>query len=244
LARLDGRVAIITGAASGIGRAAAHLFAADGASVLAIDVVASAEPFDSDRIRLFRADIADEAAPEAIAREVERQFGRLDVLFNNAGVSKPGSLAELSDADWDWMQNINLRAAFRLTRACAPLLKRSPAGRIIATASAGVRLSSGNMGAYEVSKAGLAVLMRAFAADLGRFGVTANAIMPGPTRTPMIEARLRDPAHAETWAAHTFLRRIGEPEEIARVALFLASDESSSITGQAIAADGGFASSV
>lgn len=241
--RLRDRVAVITGGVSGIGRASAELFAAEGARVLAVDRQLG-EPFRSPRVETFVADITEDGAPRAIVSEAERRFGQLDIVFNNAGISQVTPLFEMTDSDWDRIINVNLRAAFRLTREASPFLVRSKAGRIIATASTAAKLSAGKMGAYDVSKAGIAVLMRAFAADLGLYGVTANAILPGPTRTPLVTARLNDPAHVEGWTKHTFLKRLGEPEEIARVALFLASDDSSNVTGQSIAADGGFASSL
>lgn len=241
--RLKDRVAVVTGGASGIGRASAELFAAEGACVLAVDL-RPGEPFAVKAVELFAIDISQSDAPAAIVAEAERRFGGLDIVFNNAGVSQVTPLMEMSDADWDRILDVNLRAVFRLTRAASPLLVKSHAGRVIATASTAAKLSAGHMGAYDVSKAGVAVLMRAFAADLGPHGVTANAILPGPTKTPMVAARLNDAARVEAWTKHTFLKRLAEPEEIARVALFLASDDSSNVTGQAIAADGGFASSL
>jgi NAD(P)-dependent dehydrogenase (short-subunit alcohol dehydrogenase family) len=209
-----------------------------------VDLQPPSPGFGSDAIHFLQLDICDNNAPERIMLRTEQLFGRLDIVFNNAGIAQKVPLADMCDADWDRMMNVNVRAAFRLTRCAIPLLSRSPAGRIIATASAAATLSAGGLGAYETSKAALAVLMRAFAADLGVLGITANAILPGPTRTALVQARLNDPEHVRWWEKHTFLRRLGEPQEVARAALFFASSDSSNVTGQMLAVDGGFASSL
>lgn len=243
--RLTSRTAIVTGASSGIGRASAELFASEGAQVLAVDVVPPAVPFASPLVRPITCDITGSTAPSAIVEEVESAFGGLDILFNNAGISFGYiPIHELGDDDWQRMLDINLRAMFRLTRETVPLLRRSAAGRVIATASTSAVHAQPGLGAYSVSKVGVAVLMRGFAADLGPLGITCNAISPGPTRTPIVAQRLDDAAIAERWLAKTCLKRFGEPEDVARAALYLASDDARYVTGQVLTVDGGFAASI
>jgi 3-oxoacyl-[acyl-carrier protein] reductase len=238
MARLAGKSAIITGAGSGIGAAAASLFAAEGAKVLAVDLpgrIAANAAFT-----VFEADIAAAEAPGAIVAAAITAFGRLDILFNNAGVASSVPAADLSDDEWDRINSINLRAVFRLTRAAIPHLVQSPAGRIINTASVMAEGTDYGLAAYCASKAGVGGLTRALALELGKHGVTANYLLPGAIRTGMTSA-LWDarPDIAAIWAKKSVLRRLGAPEDLARAALFLASDDASFITGQGLAVDGG-----
>jgi 3-oxoacyl-[acyl-carrier protein] reductase len=237
--RLKDRVAVITGAASGIGRATSELFAAEGARVLAVDLPGSNFGFDSADIEPFEADVAADDAPGRIVKAAVDRFGGIDILFNNAGISDRGGLMEIDDAFWDRMLDINLRAGFRLIQAAVPALKASKAGRIISTASVAAIRSGPGLGAYSASKAGLVGLTRSFAYELGEAGITANCILPGATLTKMTQRTLGNPAYADEQASRTALKRIGAPIDIARVALFLASDDSGYVTGQSIAVDGG-----
>jgi 3-oxoacyl-[acyl-carrier protein] reductase len=241
--RLLGRKAIVTGAASGIGAASARLFAAEGADVLAVDrpgsnlgEVASGAPL----IVPLEADLADANSGNAVVAEAVSRFGGLDILYSNAGISASTFVENHSDEEWDRILNVNTSAAFRLSRAAIPHLKTSKAGRIIATASVMANFTDYGLGAYCASKAGVAGLMRALALELGKFSITANWIEPGAIRTGMTGA-LWDarPDVADIWAKKSVLRRLGAPEDIARVALFLASDDSGFVTGQGIAVDGG-----
>jgi NAD(P)-dependent dehydrogenase (short-subunit alcohol dehydrogenase family) len=167
------------------------------------------------------------------------RLGGLDILFNNAGIGASALASQMTDEAWDQVQAVNLRAVFRLTRAAIPHLIHSPAGRIINTASVMAEGTDFGLSAYCASKAGVLGLTRTLALELGRHGVTANALMPGAIKTGMTQASFSQPEVAEVWARKSVLRRLGEPLDVAKVALFLASDDAGFVTGQAIAADGG-----
>ena len=237
--RLKDRVAIVTGAASGIGRASAELFASEGARVLAVDLPGSDLSYDSADIVGLAVDVTEAGAPEAIVATADEAFGRLDILFNNAGVAASAPAAEMSDEAWDRVQAVNLRAVFRLSRAAIPRLLASPAGRIINTASVMAQGTDYGLAAYSASKAGVVGLTRTLALELGRSGVTANCLLPGAILSGMTQASFARPEVADVWARKSALKRLGAPLDIARVALFLASDDSAFVTGQAIAVDGG-----
>lgn len=239
MTRLAGRRAIVTGAASGIGRASAELFAAEGAQVLAVDRPGTDLTFASPLIATLAADVTEAGAPEAILAAAVARLGGLDILFNNAGIGASALASQMTDEAWDQVQAVNLRAVFRLTRAAIPHLIHSPAGRIINTASVMAEGTDFGLSAYCASKAGVLGLTRTLALELGRHGVTANALMPGAIKTGMTKASFSQPEVAEVWARKSVLRRLGEPLDVAKVALFLASDDAGFVTGQAIAADGG-----
>ena len=237
--RLSGKAAIVTGAASGIGRASAELFALEGARVLAVDRPGSDLTFVSSSIKAFEADVSIDDAPARIVAAALAAFGKLDVLYNNAGIGASVLAAEMTDEAWDRIQAVDLRAVFRLTRAAIPHLVTSPAGRIISTASVMAEFTDYGLAAYCAAKAGVVGLTRTLALELGKHGITANAILPGAIRTGMTQQSFADPRIAGIWARKSVLRRLGEPIDVARLALFLASDEAAFVTGQAIAADGG-----
>jgi NAD(P)-dependent dehydrogenase (short-subunit alcohol dehydrogenase family) len=239
MARLDGRRAIVTGAASGIGRASAQLFAAEGARVLAVDRPGANLTFEEAAIAGLEADLAEDGAPGRIIAGALASLGGLDILFNNAGISNSTLTSDMTDEAWDRVQAVNLRTVFRLTREAIPTLIASPAGRIINTASVMAQNTDYGLSAYCASKAGVVGLTRTLALELGKHGVTANAILPGAILTGMTERVFSDPAIAAIWAKKSVLRRLGQPIDVARVALFLASDDGGFVTGQAIAADGG-----
>ncbi len=237
--RLAGRRAIVTGAASGIGKASAALFASEGAAVLAVDLPGKSLEAPNAGAAL-EIDITGQDAPERIVAEAEKRLGGLDVLFNNAGVSGRWKIEEMTDEAWDKVHAVNVRAPMRIVRAALAQLKQSKAGRIINTASVMAEATDIGLAAYCASKAGVAGLTRTLALELGRYAITANYIMPGAIRTgmtmPLWDER---PDIAEIWAKKSPLRRLGEPEDMARVALFLASDDAAFVTGHGMAADGG-----
>ncbi|MBI1260381.1 MAG: SDR family oxidoreductase [Rhizobiales bacterium] len=239
--RLQNRVAVITGAASGIGRASAALFASEGAHVVAVDLpgkgLAEAHK-DHQGVSTLEADVSAADAADRIIEGTVKAQGRLDILFNNAGVALGGPVESLSDADWDRTMQVNLRAHFILCRAAIPHLRHSGQGRIINVASVMAEGTDYGLAAYSASKAGVAGLTRNLALELGKSGITANYILPGAIVTGMT-TNFDDPAIAEIWAKKSPLRRLGEPLDIARAALFLASDEASFITGHGLNVDGG-----
>ena len=237
--RLEGRRAIVTGAASGIGRASAELFAAEGAAVLAVDLPEKglAAPKGGEGLEI---DITGDDAPQRIVETAVRKLGGIDVVFNNAGISGRWRIEEMTDAQWDRTQAVNVRAPMRIVRAALDELKKSSAGRIINTASVMAEATDIGLAAYCASKAGVAGLTRTLALELGKWGITANFIMPGAIRTGMTSALWEErPDIAEIWAKKAALRRLGEPEDMARVALFLASDDARFVTGHGLTADGG-----
>jgi len=239
MARLEGRAAIVTGAASGIGRASAELLAQEGARVLAVDRPGSDLSFETQGVSPLEADVTQDTSPGTVISSALERFGRLDILFNNAGVGSNALAADMTDEVWDYVQAVNLKAVFRLCRTAIPHLVKSPAGRIINTASVMAEGTDYGLAAYCASKAGVVGLTRTLALELGKHGVTANAIMPGAILTGMTAASFARADVAEIWAKKSVLRRLGQPIDIARVALFLASDDAGFVTGQAIAADGG-----
>lgn len=241
--RLQGKAAIVTGAGSGIGAATAQLFATEGAEVLAVDLPGkglSETHKGHARIVPFEKSVADVDAPDAIMAKAVARFGRLDILMNNAGIGANAPAETMSDADWDRVLAVNLTAPFRLCRAAIPHLKASKAGRIINVASVMAEGTDYGLAAYCASKAGVAGLTRTLALELGKFGITANYLLPGAIYTGMTrglwDAR---PDVAEVWAKKSPLKRLGQPLDLARGALFLASDDGGFVTGHGLNVDGG-----
>jgi len=238
--RLASRAAVVTGAASGIGEASAALFASEGAQVLAVDLPGK---FKGDAVRgvtAFEIDISEADAPARIIAAAVAKLGGIDILFNNAGISNNALAKDMTDEAFDRVVEVNLRSVFRLTRAAIPHLVTSSAGRVINTASVMAEGADYGLAAYCAAKAGVAGITRSFALELGKYGITANYLMPGAIRTgmtgPLWDAR---PEVADIWAKKAALRRLGEPIDLARAALFLASDDGGFVTGQGLAVDGG-----
>ncbi|MBX3527465.1 MAG: SDR family oxidoreductase [Rhodoblastus sp.] len=246
MADLTGKFAVITGAASGIGRATAQLFAERGAKVLAVDrpesAIATAHEGNS-AIKVLAKSVADDDAPEAIVKAALDAYGAIDILFNNAGVSGRSLTHETSDAEWDRQFAVNVRAPFRISRAAIPhLIKRAEEkgrARIICTASVMAFDTDIGLCAYTSSKHAVAGLTKTMALELGKYKVTANYILPGAIHTGMTQASFADPFIRGVWEKKAALRRLGEPIDMARAALLLASDEADFITGHGLVADGG-----
>lgn len=239
---LLGKCAVVTGAASGIGAATAALYAEEGGRVLAVDLPGQgmSETHEGhEHIYVLEQDVRAEGAALAIVDRALENLGGLDILMNNAGVGVNALAEELADEAWDFVQDINLKAPFQLAKAAIPALKTSSAGRIINVSSTAALATDWGLSAYSASKAGLGGLTRTLALELGKFGVTVNHIMPGAIQTGMTETGFSDEHIAEIWRKKSVLRRLGDPIDVARVALFLASDDAGFVTGQGIQADGG-----
>ena len=235
MSRLEGKVAIITGAASGIGEATADLFRSEGATVVAAD--------RAEGVDIVSVDAGSEADVERLVEQTVADHGGLDILFANAGVS--GGLAglfEQSSADWEEILRVNLIGPFLAIKYAAPHMKERGGGSIVCTASvAGIRAGAGGV-AYSASKAGVINLVKTAAAQLCDSNIRVNAICPGLIETGMTQGiyEMARAAGKESMIGQLNpLRRGGEPREIAEVALFLASDESSYVNGHALVADGG-----
>ncbi|MCD7938138.1 MAG: 3-oxoacyl-[acyl-carrier-protein] reductase [Tannerellaceae bacterium] len=242
---LEGKVAIVTGAARGIGKAIALKFAAEGADIaftdLVIDENGEATQKEIEALGVKAKGYASNAAnfdeAHAVVADILKDFGRIDILVNNAGITRDGLMMRMSEQQWDMVININLKSAFNFVHAVTPVMMKQKTGSIINMASVvGV---SGNAGQsnYSASKAGMIGLAKSVAKELGSRGVRANAIAPGFIITDMTAA-LSDEVKAE-WAKQIPLRRGGTPDDVANVATFLASDMSSYVTGQVICCCGG-----
>lgn len=231
-----GRKAIITGAASGIGAAAVARLMADGVAVVAVDVTGDGLKGTHTLV----ADLGDAAAFAAIAEAAQAKLGGVDILINNAGVCPVGSFDEMTEAMWDHALSINVTAAMKLTRAVLPMLRASSAARVINTGSILSRYGDAGLVAYATSKHAILGLTRALAAELGPQGITVNCVQPGAISTGMTKPMFEtNPESLAYYAGRSVLGRIGQPEDIADVMAFLASDDSRFITGQGILVDGG-----
>ena len=241
---LEGRVALVTGAARGIGAATALALAEAGARVALVDRDAEGIERTADAIGragsdalAIPADVTDAPAIERAVDTVVAEWGRLDVLVNNAGIVRDATLAKVTDEDWDRTQDVNLRAAMVCARAVVPHMRAARRGRILSASSVVAR--SGNFGqtAYVASKAGIIGLTRVWARELGPHGITANAVAPGYIDTPMLESIPE--AYRTQAIARIPAGRAGRPEEVAAVYLFLASDLASFMNGAVVGVDGG-----
>jgi 3-oxoacyl-[acyl-carrier protein] reductase len=243
--RLDGKTAIVTGGSRGIGAAIARRLASEGASV-ALSYSGNAEAADAvvaDIARAggaavaIRSDVRNPAECDQLVAETLERFGRLDVLVNNAGITRDGLLVRMSDDDWDAVIGTNLSGAFYMTRAAGKVMMKARAGAIITIASVVGLVGNAGQANYAAAKAGLIGLTKAVARELASRNVRANAVAPGFIATDMTDAL---PAQVREQAlAQIALARFGTPEDIAACVAFLASDDAAYITGQVIAVDGG-----
>ncbi|GIW42071.1 MAG: 3-oxoacyl-ACP reductase [Candidatus Binatia bacterium] len=246
--RLENKVALVTGAAGGIGSASVRLFAREGASVVAVDLdEARGEALvreiqgSGGRAAFFRADVSRAQDARAMVEFAESTYGRLDVLFNNAGIfpAEDGSVLDTPEEVFDRVLAVNLKGVFLGCKHGIPALLRSGGGSIVNTASfVAVMGSATSQIAYTASKGAVLSLTREIAVEFARRNIRANALCPGPVRTPLLAELLRDPEARARRLVHLPMGRLAEAEEVARAALFLASDESSYVSGATFLVDG------
>ena len=242
---LTGKTALITGAARGIGKALALKFAEEGANIAFTDLVID-ESGEETRKEIeakgvkclaYASNAANFEETAEVVKKIHEDFGTIDVLVNNAGITKDGLMLRMTEAQWDAVINVNLKSAFNFVHACLPIMMRQRGGSIINMSSVvGVHGNAGQAN-YAASKAGMIALAKSVAPEMGSRGVRANAIAPGFIETAMTH-QLSDEVRKE-WMKQIPLRRGGQAEDVANVAVFLASDLSSYVTGQVIQVDGG-----
>jgi NAD(P)-dependent dehydrogenase (short-subunit alcohol dehydrogenase family) len=234
MGRLDGRVALVTGAASGIGEATTARFREEGAVVATLDVQGAVD---------HPADVRDEAAVQAAVQSVVADAGRLDVVVNAAGVAGGGPVHLLPAEEWDRIVDVNLKGTFLVAKHATAVMVGQRSGSIVNLASVeGLEGTEGGS-AYNASKGGVVLLTKNMAIDYGRVGIRVNCICPGFIETPMMAAVMENEGmrtYRDRWLEEHKLGRFGRPEEIAAAALFLASDDASFVTGHALVVDGGF----
>ncbi len=243
--RLSGRTAIITGASGGFGEAMTRRFSGEGARVLACDWngdavtrLAAALSAEGREVRAEAVDVSNAAQVSRMVDAALAAFGRIDILVNNAGISPKKQFLEYTEADWDAVLNVDLKGEYLCARAVCEHMMQNKYGRIVNLSSSAWRAGGFAGGIpYTSAKAGVIGLTRSLAKTLGPYGVTVNAIAPGPSATPMTDEWLG--AWSETMVEQIPLRRVGRPEDIANAALFLVSDEAAYITGICLDVNGG-----
>ncbi len=239
---LEGKTALITGAARGIGKAIALKFAEEGANIAFTDLAVNEETEQEIaakgvKAKSYASDASDFAQTEEVVKAIKEEFGSIDILVNNAGITQDGLMLRMTEQQWDRVIAINLKSAFNFIHACMPIMMRQRGGSIINMASVvGVHGNAGQAN-YAASKAGLIALAKSIAQEMGPKGIRANAIAPGFIETAMT-AQLPDEVR-EQWKQKIPLRRGGTVDDISSCAVFLASDMSSYVSGQVIQVDGG-----
>lgn len=235
--RLENKVAIITGAAKGIGGEMAKLFATEGAKVIAADM--SPLSYECENVEFYPLNVADGEACRALAEYAREKYGKVDILVNNAGITRDAMTRKMTDEMWDLVIDVNLKGVFNLTRYIGPMMEETGGGSIISISS--VVGEYGNIGQanYAATKAGVIGLTKTWAKEFARKGVPVrvNAIAPGYVMTDILKTVPQE--LLDKFAKLTMLGRLGQPEEIAKAALFLASDDASYVTGQVLSVNGG-----
>jgi len=244
---MNGKVAIVTGAARGIGRAIALRFGQEGASVAVVDL---REDEGHETVRLIeaagsqamfvRTDVSDQDQVQAMVDTVVKQWGTIHILVNNAGICPFEGFLEMSQALWDQVLDVNLKGYFLCSQAVAKVMvEQGVKGRIIAVSSISSEFGGSSQAHYCASKAGINLLVKSMAVSLGPYGITCNAVLPGTVETDINREALADPAVRDYWSKRAPLGRLGQPEDIAGPVLFFASDDSDWCTGSMLVVDGG-----
>lgn len=244
--RLAGKIAVVTGAGGGIGRAVAQLFAAEGAHVVIADVDGAAAAAAAEAIqasgghaRAATVDVSRGQDVSALVRMLEQEHGRADVVVNNAGINVRADFRHLTDEEWVRLREVNLDGVVRIARDCFPLLKAAGQGSLVNVASIMGHRGLRQLAAYSATKGAVAALTRALAVEYAPFGIRVNTLSPGFVETALTDRVLRNPAIRQALLDQTPMRRFGTGEDVARAALFFASDDSSFVTGAELMVDGG-----
>lgn len=242
--RLAGKVAIITGAGQGIGKATALRFAQEGAKIAVVDfneqtgqAVAEEIQGQGGQALFIKTDVARHDQAQQMAQTVSEKFGRIDVLVNNAGILRDAQLVRMTESDFDAVIAVNLKGAFNCTQAVAPIMIEQGSGRIISAASVVGLYGNFGQSNYVASKAGIIGMTKVWARELGRKGICVNAVAPGFISTEMVQSIPQQVI--EAMIEKVPLKRMGTPDEVAKVYLFLASDEASYVNGTVLSVDGG-----
>jgi len=245
--RLNHKVALITGGSQGIGRAVAERFAAEGAKVAisglgqaALQETAASIREQGGQVLAVESDVRHKEQVGQLVEEVITQWGRIDILVNNAGVNRTASFLEITEEDWDWHMDINLKGTFLVSqRVCQEMIKRKQGGSIIQMSSVNGLSAEADQAHYNASKGGINLLAMSMALELAKYGIRVNALCPGFIETGLTKPLIDNPQAIGAYLKTIPMQRVGQPEDIAAAALFMASDESSYMTGHCMVVDGG-----
>ena len=245
---LKDKIAIVTGAAQGIGFAIAKMYSEQGATVILLDVqkekaekaAAEIQKATGNKTAAFAVDITKKSEVDATIDKIVKQFGRIDVLVNNAGVIKHALLLDMDEKDWSWILDVNVKGTFLMTQAVGKVMVKQRKGKIVNISSCSGKKPTLEEGAYCASKSAIIGMTRVTALELGPYGINCNAICPGATDTVMLRSTIvTSPEIEREWIEKTALKKLGKPEDHAKVAVFLASDLSDHMTGESLIVSAG-----
>lgn len=242
MGKLKGKIAVITGGASGIGKSLTHLFVSEGATVVAADINEDAlqkVSEESDKIKGIKLDVSNEEDWQSLVHQVEQDFGRIDILINNAGVTSEKMINDIDYKDWEFLMKINGFGTLLGMKYVAPLMVKNNQGSIVNLSSVTAQVGMG-LNSYSASKGSVRAITKAAAVEYGRHGVRVNAVFPGVIETPMTKGLESSKEQLQQINALTPLGRLGQPDEVGRAIMFLASDDASYITGAELPIDGGY----